>query len=314
MNNNYYVYVYYRLDTNEPFYVGKGKGDRWKHFKGRNRHFINIVDKIPTTVIIEKENLTENEAFYWEEKIIEILVFEYGFSIDILNNRYNDHYCHLVNKTWGGEGVSRTWNEKERKRKSELFKGENNPMYGKTHSEETKRKLSETRKGKGCGEDNPFYGKHHTEETKKKTRGKNNYGAKQVICITTGKIFDTVKEGGKYYKCSPSTIIECCKNKKSKSAGCLEDGTKLVWMYLDDYKKACKKEIEEKINNSNIKHDKRAKLIFCITNKTTYHSARQCSEILGINRKILKKCCEGDIKFILIDGIEYKFKYLVTNK
>lgn len=26
-NNKYYVYIYYRLDTNEPFYVGKGHGD-----------------------------------------------------------------------------------------------------------------------------------------------------------------------------------------------------------------------------------------------------------------------------------------------
>ena len=29
--NNYYVYIYWRLDTNEPFYVGKGKGDRWRY-------------------------------------------------------------------------------------------------------------------------------------------------------------------------------------------------------------------------------------------------------------------------------------------
>lgn len=26
-NKEYYVYIYYRLDTNEPFYAGKGKGD-----------------------------------------------------------------------------------------------------------------------------------------------------------------------------------------------------------------------------------------------------------------------------------------------
>ena len=28
MENNYYVYEWIRLDTNEPFYVGKGKNKR----------------------------------------------------------------------------------------------------------------------------------------------------------------------------------------------------------------------------------------------------------------------------------------------
>ena len=46
--------------------------------------------------------------------------------------------------------------------------GENNPNYGKPRSDETKQKLSELRKGKFTGEDNPFYGKKHTEEAKKK--------------------------------------------------------------------------------------------------------------------------------------------------
>ena len=41
-------------------------------------------------------------------------------------------------------------------------------VISQRHTEETKRKLSESRMGKFTGEDNPFYGKHHTEETKQK--------------------------------------------------------------------------------------------------------------------------------------------------
>ena len=67
----------------------------------------------------------------------------------------------------------------------ESMKGKNNPMYGRHHSEESKRKNSETHKGKhlseehrrklseSCseamrGENNPMYGKHLSEETRRK--------------------------------------------------------------------------------------------------------------------------------------------------
>lgn len=51
--------------------------------------------------------------------------------------------------------------------------GENNPFYGKTHTEETRKILSEKHKGMYDGEKNPMYGKHHTDETKEKIKQKN---------------------------------------------------------------------------------------------------------------------------------------------
>ncbi len=39
---------------------------------------------------------------------------------------------------------------------------------GRTHSNETKEKLSDLNKGKYAGADNPFFGQHHTEEAKAK--------------------------------------------------------------------------------------------------------------------------------------------------
>lgn len=64
-----------------------------------------------------------------------------------------------------------TWIEPEKKpRKIPDFKGEKNPNYGKTHSEETKAKWSADRKGKYVGKDNPMYGKTHSEEAREKIR------------------------------------------------------------------------------------------------------------------------------------------------
>ena len=65
----------------------------------------------------------------------------------------------------------RNWTEEQR----QGISGENNHMYGQTHAEETRKKLSELGKGKThteehksriSGKGNPMYGKKHTEESR----------------------------------------------------------------------------------------------------------------------------------------------------
>ena len=47
--------------------------------------------------------------------------------------------------------------------------GDKNPMYGKTHNDNTRKLLSDYAKAR-IGEKNPMYNKHHSDETKKKLR------------------------------------------------------------------------------------------------------------------------------------------------
>jgi hypothetical protein len=51
----------------------------------------------------------------------------------------------------------------------ESISGENNPNFGKTHSRETRQKMSEMAKER-IGEKNNFYGKSHSDETKEKMK------------------------------------------------------------------------------------------------------------------------------------------------
>lgn len=51
---------------------------------------------------------------------------------------------------------------------SDARKGEKNYNYGGSLSEETKKKISESRAGKYTGADNPFFGKKHDEDTRKR--------------------------------------------------------------------------------------------------------------------------------------------------
>ena len=195
MENNYYVYKWIRLDNNTIFYIGKGHENRYKKLSDRNKHFKNIYNSVETKVEIIKENLTEQEALDLEVEIIHYLVFEEDYGIDIDGYRKYGNTKHLANATWGGEGIS-----------------------GYKHTEESRQKMSEAKQG----ENHPMYGR----------TGENHPNAKAVICITTNAVFTTAKEGGEYYNCNHSNIIQCCKGKGYKSAGKYQ-GQKLVWRYIE---------------------------------------------------------------------------------
>ena len=118
-------------------------------------------------------------------------------------------------------------------------------MKGRKFSEETKRKMSEKNKGRnvfanktpeemeiiGRKISEKAKGKKFSEERKQKI-GESNI--KKVICITTGKIFNSQSEAAIYYNVAQSNISVCCR-KKIQSAGKLSDGTKLQWKYLENY-------------------------------------------------------------------------------
>lgn len=158
--NEYYVYMWIRTDTNDPFYVGKGKGDRAYSFQSRNKYFKDVIkycnnNNIDVCVCILHENLSEKEALEYECWYIDYFINECGYS--------------LTNMTWGGDGgnkfsfLSEKEKEEYRKKMSESCKGKNK---GHRHTDESKRKMRENSPDY-TGKNNPFYGKHHSEETKK---------------------------------------------------------------------------------------------------------------------------------------------------
>lgn len=65
---------------------------------------------------------------------------------------------------------------------------------------------------------------------------------RKIICITTGKIFDTIKEASEYYNVDRGFITACCvgykmnkgEKKIIKSAG-KYNGRPLKWKYISDY-------------------------------------------------------------------------------
>ena len=149
--NRFYTYAYLREDRT-PYYVGKGCGRRIYCNKGRPCS----KPKDKSRIIFLKQNLTEEEAFKHEIYMIDVFGRkDLGTGI-------------LYNKTDGGDGASGfRHSEESRKKQSELRKG-------RKHTEETIKKLSEL----NSGEKHPQYGKPLSEERKKnhskRMKGKNH--------------------------------------------------------------------------------------------------------------------------------------------
>lgn len=235
MKNNYTVYMH--ISPSNKRYIGITKqkvNERWRNGKSykNNKYFTNAINKYGWDnfkhIIIVK-GLSEEEAKWLEIELIR------EFDTTNKNKGYNI--------SSGGEshyGVK--CSEETKKKISRANSGKNNPMYGVTSpnknkklSEETKMKISKNSKGKKhkkfsketkmkmsknhrdvSGENNPFYGK----------KGKDSLNGKSVICLTTMRIFYTIKDGAEFYNCHASNITRCCKGKIKTCGG-------LKWKYIN---------------------------------------------------------------------------------
>lgn len=115
--NNAYIYGHYKADTDELFYIGKGTGRRaWDKSK-RNAHWHNVVNKHGYTVKILYEDLSEEDAYSMERK----LILEVGLE-------------NLTNMTEGGLGMT------SEQAKKLFIMLRNDPEYKKAHMEGVKRR------------------------------------------------------------------------------------------------------------------------------------------------------------------------------
>ena len=163
MRTDYCVYTHLRPDDT-IFYVGKGVPTRPHRKDGRNSVWVAEVEKHGAhTVNIVKSNLTEKEAFDIEVRLIK---------------RLKDAGVELTNQTRGGDGCKELVFTNEIREKLKVARARQTPpMLGKKASEATKQMLSNIRRG----ENNPMFGKTHTDETKAK------FKKRQAVAYWTGK-------------------------------------------------------------------------------------------------------------------------------
>lgn len=128
---------------------------------------------------------------------------------------------------------------------------------------------------------------------------------KKVICLTTNEIFDSISKANLYY--STSKVGECCNGNK-KSAGKLNDGTPLLWMYLSDYEKMSEQEIKEYISHCERKRPFNTRKVICITTGIIFNSIAEAEQ--KYNAKSISYCCSHKRNFAgKLNGVPLQWMY-----
>ena len=100
----YYVYAYIDIDMDDVFYIGKGTAYRINKMYHHNKNCRNYANTHNYKSFIILDYLSEQQAYYIENKLVAHFINEcdYGIDIDGYRNPFSIH--HLYTQQFGGEG------------------------------------------------------------------------------------------------------------------------------------------------------------------------------------------------------------------
>ncbi|MGM0807526.1 MAG: NUMOD1 domain-containing DNA-binding protein [Bacillota bacterium] len=171
----------------------------------------------------------------------------------------------------------------------------------KVHSKYSLLKMSKASKEKWS---DPSHAKKMREMFSKLHGGKNNVNAKQVICINTGEIFETMTEAGKHFSISGKGIGKVCAGDRLTIGG----------LQFAFYEKGKEYKLKEIIPRTRGNHHA-SKEIICINNGMIFDSVASASEYFGINYSNIHQVVLGKNNSTLgVDGNRYQFSYYEKGK
>lgn len=232
----HYVYLHRKATDGSVFYVGKGTErngrttplySRSRDHKKRNRYWVRSAAKYGLIVEIHAMCIDDEAS----QELEKALIATYGKAAN---------GGQLCNMTDGGDGHAGLSPSEETRRKvsdankgakrtlaqrmaiskaqkgvknskeqneahSRRMSGAGNHWYGRTPSEETLRKRSESMRGKLAGSKHPFYGKKRPGVSAKLSGGK-SYMAKPVIDTVSGARYACSKDAANAAGVSPQSL------------------------------------------------------------------------------------------------------------
>lgn len=229
-------WIEHKYELNKGIHVNKHLQRAWNKY-GQDVFIFSIVE------LCNEQDLNDLEIKY------------------IMHYKSNDDE-YGYNLTIGGDGV-RGWvpTDEWRQKLKVANAGENNPMFGRSHTVETKKKISEAKTGdKNAmygkrGELSPNYRRKRTNEFKRRQseshRGKqmsketklkqsiaksggNNPRSRAVYSIELDEYFWGAQDVHNKYNISHDGVTRCCKGKQETAGRHPITGEKLHWVYADE--------------------------------------------------------------------------------
>ena len=205
--------IYKHTTPSNKVYVGITKQNpinRWRNGKGykKNKHFFSAILKYGWENIKHEilfENLSREEATNKEIELIK----------QYKSNKRNYGYNNSIGGEKGALGNHHKLSLKTKKKMSIARKGENNAFYGKTHTKEVrelirKRNLGRIAWNKDISWNNEIKNKIMLSHKERKN----------VICVETGIIYNSIKEANRETNINKKNISYCCRKLKHyKTAG-----------------------------------------------------------------------------------------------
>lgn len=303
---------------NNMVYIGitskENANDRWLNGAGykNQAHFYNAIKKYGWDNFdhdILFNGLTKEEA---EQKEIE-LIAKYNSANRLYGyNRTNGGNCigtmlqetkdKISKANMGNQyGIGHKVSKEARRKISERLMGNTNGKGQKLspekiraladarNNEETRRKMSEAQMGK-----------KHSEETKGKlSESHKGLGAKSVVCIETGVVYNSIKDALKWAGIKKSgSISACCKGTVHTAGG-------YHWCYEEDY---CEEKVKELLAPKPNKH---CKPILCIETNKLYNSVLDAALDVNISPSRISDYCGGRTNYAgkLPDGTKLHWEY-----
>lgn len=205
------------------------------------------------------KKLEEKEKFYIKK-------------FDSFNNGYNG--------TEGGEGTLGLFGEKNpffnKKHKKTSIDKIREKALNRTHTKETKDKISSVLKSKNCGE---------KESSAKGLKKAQKVNMKKVVCVETGELFDSLTDCSIKTGINRSDIGSVCNLKRISAKG-------FTFRFIGD-------------ENKKPPENKRVKKIICVETNEKFESIKECCEKLGVRNQHVSAILRGKQK--TTKG--YSFKY-----
>ena len=120
---------------------------------------------------------------------------------------------------------------------------------------------------------------------------------RKVICVTNGKVYNSLQEAENLTNISKATICNCCK-KKSESAGKHpETGVPLQWSYLE----------EDGSYTQPLEFTTHKVKVICVTTGEIFDSMVEAETKTGCRKQSISGCCRGILKATGKERFEWKY-------